>query len=255
MRLGRQQAIYYCKYADKEGFYDKLFAAQEMVELKGKAPAASTLSNKAAERQTEKPAPKPVVQNGGEELKGKASAVSIPAKKPMEKQTEKPAPKPRPAEKQIEKPAPKSKVVIRMSDDELFAMIKKMCAEYVETYDRTNAFKCEKKMLRKCLGMPDTEPIFLGHDDTLLGTGKNGFIISRHGIYCKELMGKPIFTDYSFLTQEKYYEKANTGVKYNGMVIAYLSGIHDKRMDKLIELIKNIARLYNECDKTSPVKK
>ena len=45
--------------------------------------------------------------------------------------------------------------------------------------------------LRQYLKVPAGEPVFLAHDDTLIGSGKNGFVIARSGIYVKELWGTP----------------------------------------------------------------
>ena len=40
------------------------------------------------------------------------------------------------------------------------------------------------------LGIQDGEEVYLIHDDSMLGRGKNGFAITEYGLYCRE-MGEP----------------------------------------------------------------
>ena len=44
--------------------------------------------------------------------------------------------------------------------------------------------------LRNALQIPETDEVFLAHDDTLFRTGKNGFAMCTSGMYCLELMEK-----------------------------------------------------------------
>ena len=105
----------------------------------------------------------------------------------------------------------------------------------------------EKKIdaLRKYLQIPRGEEVFLIHDDTLFGTGKNGFALAQRGIYRKEIFGSPeLVTWQNFLLGELQALKDDKG-KYiqnrfkpagnaNWYNLEYLSNDDGELREKLV---------------------
>ena len=78
------------------------------------------------------------------------------------------------------------------------------------------------------LGVDDDEEIFIIHDDTMFGSGKNGFAITENGLYCRE-MGEPagIFLDWaSFAQYDKPYV-ADCYVLVNDVRVCYYTNDND----------------------------
>jgi len=85
------------------------------------------------------------------------------------------------------------------------------------------------------------EEVYLGHDDTLLKNGKNGFIIAKSGIYCRGLFES--YTNHmSFeeLAQADSIYVEGSSIYADGIPIAYITGVSEER-NKLKDLFETIA--------------
>lgn len=79
--------------------------------------------------------------------------------------------------------------------------------------------------LRSYLGVGKDEEIYLAHDDTLFKSGKNGFVISSSGIYCKDFTGSAVHTTYEVLRNaEKIYVQGKTLVCADNNILSYYTG-------------------------------
>lgn len=73
------------------------------------------------------------------------------------------------------------------------------------------------------LKVPQKEKVFLGHDDTVFHSGKNGFVVTDSGIYCREMVSNLVFTSYKDLIKAKrIYQKGST-IYADQQLIAYIS--------------------------------
>lgn len=48
--------------------------------------------------------------------------------------------------------------------------------------------------LRVHLKIPPEAAVLLAHDDTWFKSGKDGFVLASTGIYCRDMLEKPVFT-------------------------------------------------------------
>ena len=121
------------------------------------------------------------------------------------------------------------------------------CEEFLKAVD-SDEFKCTSKIVRG-LGVDDRkEEIFLIHDDTLLGSGKNGFAITDYGFYCRE-MGDPEahFVAWGeFAECEKPYIDDSLIVA-DGVSLAYYTGNSDVR-DELKSLYRKLRKHAKQFD-------
>ena len=78
------------------------------------------------------------------------------------------------------------------------------------------------------LGIEDEEDVFLIHDDSMLGRGKNGFAITEAGLYCRD-MGEPtsLFLDWASFAQYDQPYTEDTYVKVNDVKICYYTNDAD----------------------------
>lgn len=81
--------------------------------------------------------------------------------------------------------------------------------------------------LRFYLNVPAGETLLLAHDDTLFGTGKNGFILTNRGIYTKELMEKMVFISWREFIDGKVDRapELSNAVLCNGKKIGYYTNM------------------------------
>lgn len=97
--------------------------------------------------------------------------------------------------------------------------------------------------LRYHLGIKDSDEVYLGHDDTLFKTGKNGFAITRNGIFSRQIFGSKNHIEFKELNNiSKFYWENSTlyGDKY---ILAVCATASDFEKDILIELFKFIKNL------------
>lgn len=120
------------------------------------------------------------------------------------------------------------------------------CKDFLKTVGG-DGFKSTSKILRG-LSIDDDEEVFLIHDDTLLGSGKNGFAITDYGFYCRE-MGDPEAHYVSwgdFAECEKPYIDDSLIVA-DGVSLAYYTGNSDVReeLKSLYRKLRKHAKLFD----------
>lgn len=84
--------------------------------------------------------------------------------------------------------------------------------------------------LRVHLGIPSDELVLLAHDDTLLKNGKDGFALTRSGIYARELLEKAVFTDWNTFAREKL-----DGARVDGKTVYYFTGPGRQELEQFFE--------------------
>ena len=88
------------------------------------------------------------------------------------------------------------------------------------------------------LGIDHDEDVYLIHDDSMLGRGKNGFAITEHGLYCREIAEPAaLFLDWSSFAQydqpyidDTYIRVNDVSICYytdNSELMPYLLGLYD----------------------------
>lgn len=118
------------------------------------------------------------------------------------------------------------------------------CQSFMSMHDRSN-YEASYN-LKSFFGILD-EDVYLGHDDTLFKSGKNGFAITEYGIYCREMFGS--YTNYVSFEElgnvENIYINGSE-IYADGQIIAYITASSDEKEDlkKLFEDIRTCARLY-----------
>ena len=116
--------------------------------------------------------------------------------------------------------------------------IKAACESFIIMHDGAR-FDATYK-LKDNLNILYCDEVYLGHDDTLFGSGKNGFAITSDGIYCRELMS-------SYISYVSYEELANSNnIYYNGSnvyadnkVLAYITGSKSE-LEDVVSLFEEI---------------
>ena len=69
----------------------------------------------------------------------------------------------------------------------LYQDARDQCSEFLDkAKSNQSKFRSTSKILRG-LDITSDDDVYLIHDDTMLGSGKNGFAITESGIYCREL--------------------------------------------------------------------
>ena len=128
--------------------------------------------------------------------------------------------------------------------DETYDAIKTACEVFVMTHDGAKYDASYK--LKENLGIL-YEDVYLGHDDTIFKNGKNGFAITRYGVYCRELMASYTnFVTYEELAEADHIYIRDSYIYADDNMIAYITGSKDDKED-LESLFKQIA-LYVRCD-------
>ena len=97
------------------------------------------------------------------------------------------------------------------TNDQLALSVK----EFIGSYDQTVIQQITRgyvNKLRETMDVPLNEEVLLIRDDTLLGSGKNGFVFCTSGIICKPLLEKKTFVSWlSFATGELLPYEESTG--------------------------------------------
>ena len=122
------------------------------------------------------------------------------------------------------------------------------CQAFLNGTDKSR-FTSSDKILRG-LDIKAGDDVYLIHDDTMFKSGKNGFAITRDGMYCREFGdrtahfvswedlangAKPELDEYSYIRQ-------------NGISLCYFSDDDDLLEGKIIKLYQ---RLYNHACKVA----
>lgn len=105
---------------------------------------------------------------------------------------------------------------------QILGAIQTLCGNFLKVHPGS-AFTVSQELLREH-GVGKDEKIFLGHDDTLFHTGKNGFVMTNKGIYCREMMEKTSFTSYAALerTRGEIYSRFSC-IYVDNFKLAYIS--------------------------------
>jgi len=110
------------------------------------------------------------------------------------------------------------------------------CSEFLEGFE-DGTFAVTNKIFDG-LSIEEDEDVYLIHDDSILGRGKNGFAITEGGLYCRE-MGEPVslFLDWDSFAQydqpyinDSYIEANGVKICYytdNNDILPYLLGLYD----------------------------
>ena len=114
------------------------------------------------------------------------------------------------------------------------------CKEYLCSADADH-FESSRKIL-KGLGIDSDERVFLIHDDTMFKSGKNGFAITEHGLYCRD-MGEPntVFTSWSDLARFDQLELDGCHIQYRDRLLCYFTDDNDM-LEPLYNLYKKLHR-------------
>lgn len=90
--------------------------------------------------------------------------------------------------------------------------VEEQLANFVKAYIERDIIKCTKifqggnlKKLRQSLQIPEEDPVFLAHDDSLFRNGKSGFALCASGIYYRDIMESATYVDWqTFLKFERF---------------------------------------------------
>lgn len=127
----------------------------------------------------------------------------------------------------------------KLTDNDI---IKNLCQQFLQAHNASQ-FKCSQK-LKSALGIEnmDDEDIYLARDDTLLHTGKNGFAITKDGIYCRDVSSKVTHINFDVLTRAKKITSKLTGSIYADKTIIAQSTESAKDLVKLFTSIAGVVR-------------
>lgn len=118
-----------------------------------------------------------------------------------------------------------------------------LCKRFLSSHDLHN-YRVEQNLLIG-LNINAQETVFLGHDDTMLRSGKNGFVITSTGIYCCDMFSKPIFTSYTNLAKASSIYKKSTYIYADQRLLAY-AGINRQDIPDLLVLFQGIYTLLQQ---------
>lgn len=127
---------------------------------------------------------------------------------------------------------------------ETVEIIQKMCSEFLARVG-TDEYKVTEKLLNT-LGIPQSEKVLLAHDDSFSKSGKDGFVITEKGIYCREfLQRKTTFTTFSELQQNAsqiaWGDKLHTLIKIGNKTLTYYTSVGNTK-NQIMQLLKSIAK-------------
>ena len=107
---------------------------------------------------------------------------------------------------------------------------KEACEKLVKKYPDIFAVN---RALESKLEIPADEEIYLEHDDTLFRNGMTGFAVTSRGIYCKENISRPQFTDFEELSSYKLtWDSARWTINVNGKKVSFLMPTSDEKTEK-----------------------
>lgn len=126
---------------------------------------------------------------------------------------------------------------------QIIETIQELCNVFLEAHPGTTFTISKELLFEHHVG--EGEKIFLGHDDTLFHSGKNGFVVTDRGIYCREMWEETVFTSYADLahTKGEIYCKFST-IFADTHKLAYITGERYAIKD-LISLFQSIRDTLN----------
>lgn len=112
------------------------------------------------------------------------------------------------------------------------------CEKFLKGVDNSY-FKSTNKILRG-LGI-EGEDVYLIHDDTIFGSGKNGFAITQRGLYCRDF-GEPTahFVSWEDFANGERPELDDSNIFQNGTSLCYFTGNKQLRDKKLTGLFNQL---------------
>ena len=119
------------------------------------------------------------------------------------------------------------------------------CKAFLKRADQSS-FASSGKILRG-LTIPDGSEVYLIHDDTMFKTGKNGFAITRDGLYCREIIERSShFISWKDLAEGDELELDDSYIRLDGMSVCYFTDDSDVLKDGLLKLYQ---KLHNHARK------
>ena len=142
-------------------------------------------------------------------------------------------------------PAAKAEYEADDNSDPMYQFARDVCEKFLRAADKSS-FASSNKIL-KGLGLTAGDDIYLIHDDTMFKSGKNGFAITREGLYCREMGEKSAhfvsWSDYAAgdkpLLEDAY-------IRQDGVSVCYFTDDSDVRDIRLTRLYE---RLYYHAKK------
>lgn len=141
--------------------------------------------------------------------------------------------------------AKRSRSVIDASGP-IYEFAREECERFLAAVGDSN-FKSTNKII-KGLNINQGDDIYLIHDDTMFKSGKNGFAITREGLYCREMGDKTAhFVSWEDFSKRKEPRLDDSYVRQDRISISYFTDDNDVRDHELIELYQ---RLYDYAQAT-----
>ena len=104
----------------------------------------------------------------------------------------------------------------------------------------------DREKIRKGLGVSD-EYVFLIHDDTALGSGKNGFAVTDRGFFCRGLSEEEVeFTSWEKLKSGRRVKLDGFYLKQGERHLAYFSSLKGRTRELLARFGTDIQRKLQE---------
>jgi len=141
--------------------------------------------------------------------------------------------------------APLSSSSIGINLSNLLPFVEQECIKVKAKYP--DLFDVSPKLV-KHFGIPETATIYLGHDDTIFHSGKEGFVIASSGIYLRESFSKVVHFDYSDIIGtfiDYYAPESHFNVCSNHRKLTLLTG-NKSAQAEIKDLLQKIAGFREE---------
>ena len=121
----------------------------------------------------------------------------------------------------------------------MYAYAREACEKFLKRVDQSS-FSSSRK-IEYGLGIENSDDIYLIHDDTMFKSGKNGFAITREGLYCREFGDR----NAHFLSWEDFAEGgwpalSDSYIRQDGTSICYFTDDSELRETKLLKLYEQL---------------
>lgn len=125
--------------------------------------------------------------------------------------------------------------------DESITAIEELCVNFAKSNGEKYMEKEMTEKMKKYFDIPQNEKIFLSHDDTVFGSGKDGFVITEKGFYCNKCFENELyFVAYSDFTKIPTLSW-DTGYLYaDDKLISYVTISDDKERESFEKLYMDI---------------
>ena len=117
------------------------------------------------------------------------------------------------------------------------------CQAFLNGTDKSR-FASSDKIVRG-LGINAGDEVFLIHDDTMFKSGKNGFAITRRGMYCREFGEKTArFVSWEDFAKGSKPKLDESYIRQGSVSLCYFTDDNDLRDNELVALYR---QLYNHA--------